>query len=168
MEMTGLYPERDVIIEIATVVTDSELNLLEQGPHFIIHREPEWFEKMDDWNKTHHTKSGLWEQVLKSTTTESYAEQQTIEFLKQHSKPKSSPLCGNSVWQDRRFLMRYMPKLDEFLHYRILDVSTIKEVTTHWYPDQEKYSVKKGNHRALDDILESIEELRFYRQKYFK
>lgn len=167
MEMSGLDPEKDVILEIATLVTDNDLNIVATGPSLVIHREASLFSTMDDWNRSHHTKSGLWDAVLKSTIDEREAEKQTIEFIKEHTKPKESPLCGNSIWQDRRFLARYMPSIDEHLHYRLVDVSTIKELAQGWYPTSEKFKVKKGSHRAMDDIVESIEELRFYRDNFF-
>ncbi len=167
MEMSGLDPEKDVILEIATVVTDNELNLIATGPNLVVRREASLFATMDDWNRSHHTKSGLWDAVLKSPIDEREAERQTLEFIKTHAKQKESPLCGNSVWQDRRFLVRYMPSIDEHLHYRLVDVSSIKELVQGWYPKSEKFKTKKGSHRALDDILESIEELKFYRDNFF-
>lgn len=168
LEMTGLDPFKDVIIEIATVVTDGQLNVVETGPHYAIRRDPALFETMDDWNKTTHTKTGLWSEVIKSTVSEEQAEKETLAFIQRFTKPRQSPLCGNSIWQDRRFLARYMKSIDEHLHYRLIDVSTIKELAGIWYPRDEKYTAKKGNHRALDDIMESIEELKFYRTRFFR
>lgn len=167
LEMTGLSPERDQIIEIATLVTDAELNIIAEGPELIIHQDQALYAQMDDWNKEHHTKSGLWQQVIQSKIELSEAEQQTLTFLKQHVGAHEAPLCGNSVYQDRRFLFRYMPAVEAHLHYRLVDVSTIKELATRWYPSV-KHTKKKGAHRALDDIRESIEELRFYREALFK
>ncbi len=164
MEMTGLDPDKDVIIEMATIVTDSHLEEIARGPQFIIHQPAKRFEEMDAWNQEHHKKSGLWDQVLTSTTTMAEAEQQTLAFLKEHCKPKTSPLCGNSVWQDRRFLFKHMPLLEAHLHYRIIDVSTLKELLNRWLPAVPKKSDKKKAHRALDDIEESIAELKLYRQ----
>ena len=166
LEMTGLDPEQDVIIEIATVVTDTELNIKDQLPAMAISRDKSLFAKMDDWNKEHHTKSGLWQEVITSTISEEKAEQDTLDFISQYCKRKESPLCGNSVWQDRRFLARYMKRLDDHLHYRLVDVSTIKELGSYWYP-QVKKPTKSSAHRAMDDIVESIEELKFYREHYF-
>lgn len=167
MEMSGLDPEKDVILEIATIVTDNDLNVIAIGPNLVVHREASLFATMDDWNRRHHTKSGLWDAVLKSTIDEQEAERQTIEFIKAHTKEKESPLCGNSIWQDRRFLVRYMKSIDEHLHYRLVDVSTIKELVQGWYPESEKFKAKKASHRALDDIIESIEELKYYRDHFF-
>jgi oligoribonuclease len=166
LEMTGLDPERDTIIEIATLVTDTELNVVEEGPEIIIHQDPSWFEKMDDWNKEHHTKSGLWEKVVSSKISLEQAEKDTLAFIQKHSKTRESPLCGNSVWQDRRFLAKYMAGIDAHLHYRLVDVSTVKELAVRWYPGV-KYDKKKNAHRAMDDIRESLEELKFYRDKCF-
>lgn len=167
MEMTGLDPDKDVIIEIAAVVTDPDLNVIATGPDLVVQRDQRLFAGMDKWNQEHHTKSGLWAAVIASKVTEREAEQATLDFIKQHVTVKSSPLCGNSVWQDRRFLYRYMPALEEYLHYRLIDVSTIKELTGRWYGDQLKYDAKKNSHRALDDIMESIDELKYYRSKVF-
>lgn len=169
LEMTGLDSDRDVIIEMATLITDTELNIIAEGPEIVIHRRPELFETMDDWNREQHTKSGLWAKVISSVISQDEAEQETLKFLKQHLGPREAPLCGNSIWQDRRFIAKHMKELDAFLHYRLLDVSTIKIVGKMWYPkDSEKSGEKKNTHRALDDIKESIEELKFYRQAIFK
>lgn len=169
LEMTGLDPERDLIIEMATLITDSDLNIIAEGPEIVIHRPANLFETMDDWNREQHTKSGLWAKVLESKISQIEAEQQTLSFLKQHIGPRESPLCGNSIWQDRRFIAKYMKDLDNYLHYRLIDVSTIKILGKLWYPkDMEKGIEKKSAHRALDDIRESIEELKLYRQALFK
>lgn len=168
LEMTGLNPDRDSIIEIATIITDSDLNVVAEGPEIAIHHEPEWFTQMDDWNKEQHTKSGLWQKVLASKITLAEAEEQTLAFIKRFVGHRESPLCGNSVWQDRRFLSRYMPLIDAHLHYRLIDVSTVKELTRRWYGDEFKFSKEKGLHRALEDIRESVEELKFYRERVFQ
>jgi oligoribonuclease len=169
LEMTGLDSERDVIIEMATLITDINLNLIAEGPEIVIQRPKELFDNMDSWNREHHTKSGLWAKVISSQISESEAEQKTLDFLKQHLGPRESPLCGNSIWQDRRFIAKYMRNLDAFLHYRLIDVSTIKMLGKIWYPqDVEKTPEKQTTHRALDDIKESIEELKAYRQLLFK
>lgn len=167
LEMTGLDPERDTIIEMATLITDSDLNIVAEGPEIVIRQDAALFAGMDDWNKEHHTKSGLWAQVISSTTTLAEAEQQTLSFIKSHVGLKESPLCGNSIWQDRRFLTRYMPAIEAYLHYRLVDVSSVKELVSRWYPDNWKFSKPKGSHRAMDDIRESIDELRHYRTKIF-
>ncbi len=167
MEMTGLDPESDTIIEIATLITDGELNIIAEGPELAIHQPAERFAKMDAWNQEHHSKSGLWAKVLASDVTIEQAETATLDFIRKHCGERESPLCGNSIWQDRRFLLRYMPKLDGYLHYRILDVSSIKELASRWYPGL-KFKKPKGAHRALDDVKESLEELRFYRANLFK
>ena len=168
LEMTGLDPETDVIIEIATVITDSQLNVIAEGPDLVIKRDPSLFAGMDSWNQEHHTKSGLWAAVVSSTISEAEAERQTLEFLKKHVALRESPLCGNSVWQDRRFLGRYMKQLEAHLHYRLIDVSTLKELGARWHPQRASgFAKKKNSHRALDDVYESIEELKFYREALF-
>lgn len=169
LEMTGLDSERDVIIEMATLITDINLNVIAEGPEIVIQRPQELFEKMDSWNQEHHTKSGLWAKVISSQVSETEAEQRTLEFLKQHIGPRESPLCGNSIWQDRRFIAKYMKNLDAFLHYRLIDVSTVKMLGKIWYPqDAEKTPEKQTSHRAMDDIKESVEELKAYRHLLFK
>jgi len=168
MEMTGLDPDTNAVIEIATIVTDSELNVVATGPQLVIKQDQSWFKKMDKWNQDHHSKSGLWDAVLKSDVTLQEAEAQTLKFVKKYVKERESPVCGNSVWQDRRFLRRYMPKFDNYMHYRIVDVSSFKETILRWYPNAERFPEKASNHRALDDILESIAELKFYRAGFFK
>lgn len=166
LEMTGLDIERESIIEIATVITDSELNIVAEGPNLAIRVNEELLAGMDDWNTRHHHGSGLVERIHNEGVKVEDAEQQTIEFLKQWIEPGTAPLCGNSVWNDRQFLAKEMPTLLEMLHYRMVDVSTIKELSRRWYPDVPRYN-KKGAHRALDDILESVEELRYFREEIF-
>ena len=167
LEMSGLDPERDVIIEIACIITDSQLKVIAEGPTLAIQRPKELFDQMDDWNKKQHTHSGLWQKVLTSTVTEREAEDAVLEFIKEHVPNRTSPLCGNSIWQDRRFIARYMKQLDQYLHYRLIDVSTLKELTQRWYPEIPKYDSKSNNHRALDDIRDSIDELKHYRRHFF-
>lgn len=168
LEMTGLDPNKERIIEIATLVTDSDLNVIAEGPELVIHQSDELLSAMDAWNRKHHGDSGLTERVRESTTSESEAEAQTIAFLSEHCLARQSPLCGNSVHQDRRFLERYMPELEAFLHYRHIDVSTIKELAKRWYPSAYgKQPNKASSHRALDDIRESLDELRYYRSAVF-
>ncbi|WP_086336930.1 oligoribonuclease [Gilliamella apicola] len=168
LEMTGLNPATDRIIEIATIVTDSNLNILAEGPVIAIHQSDELLVLMDDWNKNTHGKSGLIERVRQSTVNEQQAEQQTIEFLKQWVPANSSPICGNTIGQDRRFLFNYMPNLESYFHYRYLDVSTIKELAKRWKPEILKGITKQSTHQALDDIRDSIAELIYYRQHFFK
>jgi oligoribonuclease len=164
LEMTGLDTFNDVIIEIATVVTDKNLNKLAEGPVIAIHHPDSVLEAMDAWNQKHHGGSGLVERIKKSTYTAQQAEHETLTFLRQYASKGASPMCGNSICQDRRFMARLMPELENYFHYRNLDVSTLKELTSRWKPEILKQFDKKGAHLALDDILESIEELRFYRQ----
>jgi oligoribonuclease len=164
--MSGLDPETCQILEIATIVTDAELNILAEGPDLVIHWPDSVLEAMDAWCTQHHGESGLTDAVRSSDIPLIEAERQTLAFLDRHCPPGRSPLCGNSVWQDRRFLDRHMPSLGAFLHYRTVDVSTLKELVRRWYPDLE-VPPKRESHRALDDIRESIEELRFYRQHVF-
>jgi len=168
MEMTGLDPKTCVVLEIASLITDKDLNLVAQGPVFAVHQPDSELEKMDDWNKKHHGDSGLIEAVKGSKTSLAEAEQKTLDFIAAYCKPKSSPLCGNTIYQDRRFLLEYMPKLEDYLHYRLVDVSTIKELVKRWYGPEFQAPAKKQKHKALDDILETIEELKFYREKVFK
>ena len=167
LEMTGLDPKSDLIIEIATVVTDAHLNLLAQGPVLAIHQSNAVLSKMDDWNQTTHSQTGLLDRVKASNLTHADAESATLTFLQEHLDPGKSPLCGNSICQDRRFLAEHMPDLESFLHYRNLDVSSIKELAVRWRPGLAGGFSKKGGHRALDDILESIEELKYYREHFF-
>lgn len=168
LEMTGLCPEKDYILEIATIITDSQLNIIAQQPSLIIHNDPENLKNMSEWVKTTHSKSGLLDAVAASKLTLLQAERETLDFLRQYCVPEKSPLCGNSIWQDRAFLRLHMPKIYDFLHYRIIDVSSFKEVIKRWYPrDGGAEYKKKDAHRALDDIIESIEELKYYRSKFF-
>jgi len=166
MEMSGLDPEACRILEIATIVTDAELAVIAEGPDLVVHQSDEVLAAMDEWNTSHHGASGLTGAVRESAVSVEEAEARTLEFLTRHCPPGASPLCGNSIGQDRQFIARYMKKLDAFLHYRNVDVSTIKELARRWYPDLTP-PVKKDAHRALEDILESIEELRFYRREIF-
>lgn len=167
LEMTGLEPDTDTIIEIATIVTDKDLNVLGRGPNLAIHQEKSVMDAMDDWCTTHHGQSGLTDRVLSSDISMADAESQTIAFLEQYVPAGKSPICGNSVGQDRRFLYRYMPKLEAYFHYRYLDVSTIKELAKRWKPEALEGFEKSGAHLALDDIIESIEELKHYRTTMF-
>lgn len=167
LEMTGLDPNQNTIIEIATIVTDKHLNILAEGPSLAIQQSQEVMDEMDEWCTTHHGQSGLTERVLQSNVSMQQAEQQTIAFLQQYVGKGESPICGNSVGQDRRFLYQYMPNLEAFFHYRYLDVSTVKELARRWQPDVLTGFTKKGTHLALDDIRESIAELAYYRQHFF-
>ncbi|KAJ1864995.1 rna exonuclease [Coemansia sp. RSA 2703] len=169
-EMTGLDYVNDTIIEIACIVTDTDLNVLEKGRSIVVHQTKETMDAMGDWCKEHHGKSGLTQSVLESTTTMTEAEQEVLDLVKRHcSKPRTAVLAGNSVHADRAFLARQMPELTEFLHYRIVDVSSIKELARSWNPNVLKSAAtKKESHRALDDIVESIEELRHYKSCFFK
>lgn len=167
LEMTGLDPEQDRIIEIATIVTDSKLNILAQGPNLVVHQVAEVMATMDEWNVSHHTESGLVERVSSSTLSEAAAEAETLAFVRQYVEPGQSPLCGNTIGQDRRFLCRYMPDLEAYLHYRNIDVSTVKELAVRWRPAVFASVKKTTKHRALDDIRESIEELKVYRKEFF-
>jgi len=168
MEMTGLDPDNDRIIEIAVIVTDPELNVIAEGPVFAIHQSDATLDKMDNWNKGTHGKSGLIDRVKASTVTEAQAEQELIAFLKQYVPNNKSPMCGNSICQDRRFMARGMPKLEAFFHYRNLDVSTLKELCRRWKPELASGFKKHQKHTALADIVESIEELRYYREHFIK
>lgn len=167
MEMSGLDPSRCHVLEIATVVTDGRLDILAEGPDIVIHQPDEVMDAMDEWCTQHHGASGLTAAVKSSTISVEEAEGRTLEFLSQFCRPGTSPLCGNSIWQDRRFITKYMPALDRFLHYRMIDVSTVKELTRRWYPKLIS-PTKAESHRALDDIRESINELKFYRQHVFR
>ena len=168
LEMTGLDPDNDLIIEIATIITDKDLNILAEGPVFAVHQPDSAIAAMDDWNQKHHGQSGLIDRVKTSTVDDAEAERQTLEFLEQWVPANKSPICGNSICQDRRFLHRYMPKLEDYFHYRNLDVSTLKELAARWAPDLLKGLEKKSTHIALDDIIESIEEMRYYREHFIK
>lgn len=168
LEMTGLDTNQDRIIEIATVVTDAHLNVLAEGPVIAIHQSPEILATMDSWNVRQHTGSGLLERVRNSTTSEADAEAATVDFLMYHVPAGKSPMCGNTICQDRRFLHRVMPKLEQYFHYRNLDVSTIKELALRWAPAILTAIKKESRHQALSDIYDSIAELRYYREHFFK
>jgi len=168
LEMTGLDPDNDVIIEIATIVTDANLETVAEGPVFAIHQPDSLLDAMDEWNTRQHGKSGLTERVRNSDIDLVTAEQRTLEFLSQYIEPGSSPMCGNSICQDRRFMVRGMPKLEAFFHYRNLDVSTLKELARRWRPDVFNGVKKSGSHLALDDIRDSIDELRHYRSTFLR
>ncbi|BFN01564.1 oligoribonuclease [Moraxella sp. K23] len=168
LEMTGLDTLNDTIIEIATIVTDSELNILAEGPVFAIHTPDIVLNSMDDWNTRQHGQSGLIDRIRRSNVTMAQAEAETIAFLSKYVEAGRSPMCGNSICQDRRFLARQMPTLERFFHYRNLDVSTVKELAYRWRPDILSSFEKKGNHLALDDIRDSIRELRHYKEHFFK
>lgn len=167
LEMTGLQPDKDRIIEIATVVTDSFLNVIAESEVYAIHQSNELLGQMDEWNTEHHHQSGLVQRVQESRITELQAENALLEFLKQHATEGKSPMCGNSIWQDRRFLSRYMPNLEKFFHYRMIDVSTLKELALRWAPKVYSGIQKESRHLALNDIYDSIEELRYYREHLF-
>ncbi len=164
MEMTGLVPDTDRIIEIAMVVTDGQLNILAEGPVLVVHQPDSVLDGMDAWNKSTHAKSGLIERVKAATHDEAAAEALAVAFMKEHVPASASPMCGNSICQDRRFLARWMPKLEAYFHYRNLDVSTLKELVRRWKPEVAKGMAKHNKHEALADILESIEELKYYRR----
>jgi len=167
MEMSGLDPDREVILEIATLVTTDELEVVAEGPALVVHQPAAVLDAMDEWNTKHHNASGLVARVQESTCSVADAERETLAFVRSLCIERKSPLCGNSIYQDRRFLARYMPQLESFLHYRNVDVSTVKELVRRWYPTGPSAPEKKHAHLALDDIRESIEELRFYRSHYF-
>jgi len=164
LEMTGLDPDSDAIIEIATLITDKDLNILAEGPELAIHHPLERLQAMDDWNRNTHQRSGLWQRVLDSEISAAQAEVITIEFLSKWVGVNKSPICGNSICQDRRFLVRGMPRLERYFHYRNLDVSTLKELGRRWSPNLLEGFVKTGAHTALSDIRESVKELAYYRQ----
>lgn len=166
LEMTGLEPERDVIIEIATIITDGDLNVIAEGPVMAVKQPQLLLDAMDEWNTKTHGESGLVRRVQESDTDARAAELKTIEFLKQYVEKGKSPLCGNSIHQDRRFLVKYMPELEAFFHYRNIDVSTVKELAKRWKPEVVESFKKSGSHQALDDIRESIAELKHYRQHW--
>lgn len=168
LEMTGLIPETDVIIEVATIVTDKDLNILAEGPVIAVNQSAEVMNAMDEWNTTQHGKSGLTERVLNSTTTTREAELATLDFLREWVPAGKSPICGNSICQDRRFLARLMPELEAFFHYRNLDVSTLKILAQLWRPSVAESFKKAGVHLALEDIRESIEELKHYRSELLR
>jgi oligoribonuclease len=166
LEMSGLDPEKEVILEIAAIVTDSDLGILAEGPAIAIHHPDAVLRNMEAWSKKQHRASGLVDRVKASVYDCRKAEEEILGFVSKHCKKGESPLCGNSIWQDRRFLVRHMPRLEEFFHYRIVDVSSIKELVRRWYPSLSAYR-KKKTHLALNDIRESIEELRYYRDRVF-
>lgn len=166
LEMTGLNPHTDVILEVATIITDSNLTVIANGPELIIQQPASMLESMDPWVHTLHKQSGLLEKVRTSSITSQEAERQTISFIQQYCTEKTALLCGNSVWQDKAFLQQHMPSITNYLHYRIIDVTTIKELVTRWYPTNAPFT-KKEKHRALDDIQESIAELTYYRKQFF-
>ena len=168
MEMSGLNPETDRVLEVAIVITDAQLNIITEAPVLVVHQSDVVLDAMDNWNQSTHKKSGLIDRVKASTLTEADVEEQMIAFLAQYVPSGVSPLCGNSVHQDRRFLVRYLPKLDSYFHYRLIDVSTLKELARRWKPEVLAGMVKHGKHEALADIHESIEELRYYRAQILK
>ncbi len=168
LEMTGLDPEKERILEIATIVTDGDLNVVAEGPVLAIRQPESVLEAMDDWNQSHHSASGLLSRAREQGVSEREAEAATLAFLENHVAKKRSPLCGNTIWQDRRFLVRYMPTLEQYLHYRMVDVSSIKELVQRWRPDLMSGFSKKNEHTALADIRESIDELRYYREHFLR
>jgi oligoribonuclease len=168
MEMTGLDPEHDVVIEIATIVTDTELNTLAEGPVIAVHQSDARLAAMDEWNTTHHHRSGLVARVQASQYDEARAAQETLAFLAQWVPGGASPMCGNTICQDRRFMVRHLPQLEGYFHYRNLDVSTLKILMQRWRPELEAGFLKTGTHLALDDIRESVNELRYYREHFLK
>lgn len=165
LEMTGVNPSIHNIVEISVVVTDNNLNILDEIPSIVIHQESDVLDKMDNFARELHTTSGLIKEVEKSDVSLQDAQAEVLKFLEKHCKPQKAPLCGNSIWVDRMFLRAYMPKVESFLNYRVIDVSSVKEIAARWYG--EKFE-KKNAHRAYDDIIESIEELKFYRNSIFK
>lgn len=166
--MTGLDVETDVILEIATIITDNELNIVEESDSLVVWQPESVLATMNEWSRTHHAESGLLERVRKSEISIEEAEATTFDLVRKHVEIHTSPLCGNSVWQDRRFLARYMPTLNHYLHYRLIDVSTLKELARRWAPNLLEGVTKKAQHRALDDIRESINELKLYREQFLK
>ena len=168
LEMTGLDPDNDRIIEVALVVTDKDLNLVEEGPVLVVHQADAVLDAMDSWNKSTHGKSGLIDKVKASPLSEADVENQMIEFMKRHVGERKSPMCGNSICQDRRFMARHLPKLEAYFHYRNLDVSTLKELAARWRPELKDGFKKANSHTALADIQESIEELKYYREHFIR
>lgn len=168
LEMTGLYPDRDTILEIATLVTNDDLEIVAEGPLVAVNQPQATLDAMDKWNRQHHGDSGLTARVLASPVSMAEAEEQTLEFIRRYCPERTSPLCGNSICQDRRFLARHMPTLEAYFHYRNVDVSTVKELVRRWYPKGPEPPQKRHAHLAMDDIRESIDELRFYRSHCFR
>ena len=168
MEMSGLDPEKERILELAMVITDGNLEIIAESPVLVIHQEQKLLDGMDSWNQGTHGKSGLIDKVIASTTTEEEAQKICLEFLAEHVKSGASPMCGNTIHQDRRFMAKYMPKLEGYFHYRNIDVSTVKELCKRWQPEVAKSFTKKQAHTAYADIIESIEELRYYRENFFR
>ncbi len=168
LEMTGLNPEKHVILEIASIVTDSNLHIIEHGPSLVIHQSEEALQDIDEWSLVQHGKTGLLDQVRQSPVSLQEAEQRILAFIKDNCSPNTGLLAGNSVWQDRSFLCKYMPSIINYLHYRLIDVTTVKELVLHWYTgDEHAEFTKKDTHRALEDLTESIAELRHYRKYFF-
>jgi oligoribonuclease len=169
LEMTGLDPKKCTILEIGILITDNELNILAEGPSIAVHHSEKVLRGMESWSRHHHKKSGLTGECRKSTVSLKKAETLVLDFVKEYCKEKTAPLCGNTIWQDRRFLVKYMPRLEAYLHYRVIDVSSIKELVRRWYSDNsfKMPREKRQTHRVMDDIRESVEELRFYRGKVF-
>jgi len=168
MEMSGLDPDKDVVLEVALVVTDKDLNLVEEGPVLVVRQSDALLDGMDNWNRSTHGKSGLIDKVKASTLSEADVELCMLAFMKQHVGERKSPMCGNSICQDRRFMARHLPRLEAYFHYRNLDVSTLKELAARWRPELKEGFKKANNHTALADIQESIEELRYYRDMFIK
>jgi len=168
LEMTGLDPDKDTIIEIATIITDSALRVLQEGPCIAVHQPDEVLNAMDPWCVEHHGASGLTKRVRDSKVSMAEAEATTLKFIQEYCPEKTSPLCGSSIHQDRRFLVRHMPRINDYLHYRIIDVSSVKELVNRWYPFGAKPPSKPQNHLAMQDARESIAELAFYKDTYFK
>lgn len=168
MEMTGLNPDTDRIIEVAMIITDQDLNVLAQSEVYAIHQSDELLNSMDEWNTATHGRTGLTQRVRESHDTEAEVEQKLLDFMAAWIPEKTTPMCGNTIHQDRRFMVKYMPRLEAYFHYRNLDVSTLKELAKRWHPAVAKGVVKRGSHQALDDILESIEEMRYYRDHFLK
>jgi oligoribonuclease len=168
MEMTGLEPDVDRVIEVALVVTDAHLVTIAEAPVLVVHQPDSILDGMDNWNKSTHARSGLIDKIKASTLTEAEVEERMLAFLAQHVPTRTSPMCGNSICQDRRFLARWMPRLESYFHYRNLDVSTLKELAKRWRPELSKGLVKHGKHEALADIYESIEELKYYREHFLR
>ena len=168
MEMSGLDPEKDVVLEVAVIITSAQLEVVAEAPVLVVHQPDSVLDGMDDWNRSTHGKSGLTQRVRESVLTEAQVEEQMVAFISQHVPQNVSPMCGNSVHQDRRFMLRYLPKLEAWFHYRNLDVSTLKELARRWKPELLNGLAKHGKHEALADIQESIEELRYYRQHMLK